>query len=513
MASAERQILPVNSMFAEPAIDAVRRDDGAIILRSRTPLAPAARCSGEWLEHWARSVPDRTFLAERRGDGWTGLTYGETRAQVRAAAAWMLAQGLGPDRPLAILSDNSIAHAVLALAAQHVGVPVSAISPAYSLMSTDHEKLRAMIRLLDPGAIFVAQRAPFAPALSAIESLHRATIIAGGLALACVFMATVQSATTLLIGFGLLRGAAIGGLSLVSQQVVNLWFVRRRGIAAAAASLGLAAGSLTFPKLIDTLIALCGWRGAYLALAGLVALTILPVAAALFRDRPEKFGLSTDAGLPPATEEPREEPSFTRGQALRTGVFWLLCAAGFLTNAIGTAFLLNHFSIMRTAGIAHNDALLLLSLLAGFQAVATLGTGFLVDRHEPRQLVPLAMFLLALASALPAFGSGIAVSVLYTLSLGGAYGSQQAISAAGYAQYFGRDHLGAIRGSSFVFGIAGAAFGPLPFAASIDWTGSYAAVLIGCSALCILCGAGAFAVKRPSSSVESAMNCKARVTP
>ncbi|MDU6750489.1 MAG: AMP-binding protein, partial [Bradyrhizobium sp.] len=179
MASAERQILPVNSMFAEPAIDAVRRDDGAIILRSRTPLAPAARCSGEWLEHWARSVPDRTFLAERRGDGWTGLTYGETRAQVRAAAAWMLAQGLGPDRPLAILSDNSIAHAVLALAAQHVGVPVSAISPAYSLMSTDHEKLRAMIRLLDPGAIFVAQRAPFAPALSAIESLHRATIIAG----------------------------------------------------------------------------------------------------------------------------------------------------------------------------------------------------------------------------------------------------------------------------------------------------------------------------------------------
>ena len=59
----------------------------------------------------------------------------------------------------------------------------------------------------------------------------------------------------------------------------------------------------------------------------------------LFRDRPEKFGLSTDAGLPPAAEDPREEPSFTREQALRTGVFWLLCAAGFLTNAIGTALL------------------------------------------------------------------------------------------------------------------------------------------------------------------------------
>ncbi|WP_315813649.1 MULTISPECIES: feruloyl-CoA synthase [unclassified Bradyrhizobium] len=167
------------AMFAEPSIEAVRRDDGAIILRSRMPLQPAARCTGEWLEHWGHHFPDRTFLAERRGDNWTWLTYGETLMQVRAAAAWMLAQGLGPERPLAILSDNSIAHAVLALAAQHVGIPVCAISPAYSLMSTDHEKLRAMIRLLDPGAIFVAQREPFARALAAVDGLHRATIIAG----------------------------------------------------------------------------------------------------------------------------------------------------------------------------------------------------------------------------------------------------------------------------------------------------------------------------------------------
>jgi MFS family permease len=337
-----------------------------------------------------------------------------------------------------------------------------------------------------------------------------ATIIAGGLALACAFMATVQSAMMLLVGFALLRGAAIGGLSLVSQQVVNLWFVRRRGIAAAAASLGLAAGAMIFPKLIDGLISLYGWRGAYLALAGLVALTILPVAAALFRDRPEKFGLSTDAGLAPAAEEPREEPSFTREQALRTGVFWLLCGAGFLTNAIGTALLLNHFSIMQTAGIAYSDALLLLSLLAGVQAVATLGTGFLVDRYEPRHLVPLALLMLALASGLPAFGSGIAISVLYALSLGGAYGSQQAINSAGYAQYFGRDHLGAIRGASFVFGIAG---GPLPFAASVDWTGSYAAVLIGCCGLCLACGAAAFPVKRPSSSAKPMTHCKSERTP
>jgi hypothetical protein len=107
------------------------------------------------------------------------------------------------------------------------------------------------------------------------------------------------------------------------------------------------------------------------------------------------------------------------------------------------------------------------------------------------------MGMLALASALPAFGSGVTVSWLYALSLGGAYGSQQAINAAGYAQYFGRDHLGEIKGASFVVGIAGAALGPLPFAASIDWTKGYATVLAISCGLSLLCGAAAFVVGCP----------------
>ena len=324
-----------------------------------------------------------------------------------------------------------------------------------------------------------------------------ATIIAAALALACAYMAWIQSGIMLLLGFALLRGTAIGGLSLASQQVVNLWFVHRRGIAAAAASLGLAAGSMIFPQLIEFLISLYDWRGAFVALALLVTMTILPVVALLFRDRPEKFGLSTDAGLPPVADKTQGEPSFTRQQALRTGVFWLLNAVGFLTNAIGTALLLNHFSIMQTAGIGRTDALLLLSIAAAVQAATTLGTGALLDIYEPRRLVPLAMLTLAAASALPAFGSGVAVSWLYALCVGGAYGSQQAITAAGYAQYFGRDHLGAIRGASFIFGISGAAFGPLPFAASIDWTGGYSAVLVGSFLLCLTCSGAALVVRRP----------------
>jgi MFS family permease len=325
--------------------------------------------------------------------------------------------------------------------------------------------------------------------------------IAGALALACGCMALVQSGIMLLLGFALLRGTAIGGLGLVSQQIVNLWFVHRRGIAAAAASLGLAAGTMSFPLLTDQLISVYGWRGAYLALALLVVATMLPVAAILFRDRPETFGLATDAGLAaPVAREGWREPSFTRAEALGTGAFWLLTVAGFLTNAIGTALLLNHFSIMQAAGIARPEALQVLVLYAIVQAAVTLGTGALLDHYEPRRLVPLAMLLLGAASVLPVLGDGGAAGWLYALSLGGAYGSQQAINAAGYAQYFGRDHLGAIRGASVTFGTSGAAFGPLPFVASLDWTGSYVLALTGSAALCLGCCAASFLVGRPRIS-------------
>ncbi|MEH2618210.1 acyl-CoA synthetase (AMP-forming)/AMP-acid ligase II [Bradyrhizobium sp. AZCC 1620] len=151
------------SLFAAPAIVADRRADGSILVKSTTPLQPAARCIGDWLEHWARQAPERVFLADRASVDvpWSIVTYKDALKQVRAAAAWILAQGLSIERPLVILSDNSVEHALFALAAQHVGVPSAAISPAYSLMSKDFDKLKSMVRLLGPGAIYVSSMKPF----------------------------------------------------------------------------------------------------------------------------------------------------------------------------------------------------------------------------------------------------------------------------------------------------------------------------------------------------------------
>jgi feruloyl-CoA synthase len=169
------------TLFATPEIVADRRADGSIWLKSATPLQQGARCVGDWLDHWARQAPERIFLGERSSVDalWTTVTYQDALRQARSIAAWVLAQGLSAEHPLVVLSDNSIDHALFALATMHVGVPIAAISPAYSLVSKDFDKLKSMISLLDPGAIYVSSMKAFAPALTAIKSRHAAKIVCG----------------------------------------------------------------------------------------------------------------------------------------------------------------------------------------------------------------------------------------------------------------------------------------------------------------------------------------------
>ena len=154
--------------FAPAAVDVERRADGTMVLRSPQPLGPRARCVTEWLVGWAAAAPARTFLAERDGDGWRTVSYREAHDAVRAIGQALLDRGLGPARPVAILSDNGVDHALLALGAMHVGVPVAPISPAYSLMSKDFGKLAHVFGLVRPGLVFAADPARFASALAAV---------------------------------------------------------------------------------------------------------------------------------------------------------------------------------------------------------------------------------------------------------------------------------------------------------------------------------------------------------
>ncbi len=167
-------------LFAAPAMDVRRRDDGALILSNPVPLQPYGRCVGESLEYWGRQAPERAFLQERAANGgWQGVSYAQALDKVRRIGAWLLRRGAGPERPVCVLSDNSVAHGLLMLACLHVGIPYAAVSPAYSLVSKDHAKLKNLIERLSPDIIYTEGAARFAPAMQALQGLHGALWVVG----------------------------------------------------------------------------------------------------------------------------------------------------------------------------------------------------------------------------------------------------------------------------------------------------------------------------------------------
>lgn len=150
------------------AVNVERRADATLTLRAPQPLGPYPNKLTERLEHWARTTPDRVFMAQRDGDKWRSITYAQALTSARAIGEALLKRNLSPERPIVILSGNDIEHALLGLAAIYVGVPYAPLSPAYSLVSQDFARLRAIFDLITPGLVFAADRKTFARAIDTI---------------------------------------------------------------------------------------------------------------------------------------------------------------------------------------------------------------------------------------------------------------------------------------------------------------------------------------------------------
>ena len=170
---------PLRSIaYAAPRIVCERADDGSLRCRSSETLAPHHPSLARLFHAAVERKPEGLFLAERpAGGAWRKLTYATARQIVDALAQGLLERGLSAERPIMILSGNSIDHALLTLAGHTAGIPVAPISVAYSLQSQDHAKLKHIAELLDPGLVYVADTGPFAKALAALD-LTKAELVA-----------------------------------------------------------------------------------------------------------------------------------------------------------------------------------------------------------------------------------------------------------------------------------------------------------------------------------------------
>jgi len=164
--------------WLERDIAVERRPDGVIVLKSRIPLKPYEKHIPASLTKWALAQPDRIWLAQRAGADrqWRKLSYGEAKRTVDALTQALLDLKLKPGSPVAILSGNSIEHALMTQAAMQARFPAAPVSPAYSLMSHDHVKLKYLFDLIRPAVVMVQDGPSFEKALKALD-LDGVTIV------------------------------------------------------------------------------------------------------------------------------------------------------------------------------------------------------------------------------------------------------------------------------------------------------------------------------------------------
>ena len=241
--------------FLPVDLEVERRSDGAIVMRSRIPLRDFEPCLPRVLAAQAERLGDKAYLVQRRGPqrAWTPHSYAQTKRDTDAIAQWLLDRRIPRDRPILLLSGNSIAHALVKLGGMAAGVPACPVSSNYGLMDSNLARLRHVVQLTRPGVVFVEQARPFARALEQVD-FGDATILTatpedaprGAVSLADVLATPVTNAVAQRIAT--LRGDDHAAYMLTSgstgppKAVVQTFANIAANIAQALQTIGSAAG-------------------------------------------------------------------------------------------------------------------------------------------------------------------------------------------------------------------------------------------------------------------------------
>jgi MFS family permease len=312
------------------------------------------------------------------------------------------------------------------------------------------------------------------------------------LGLAALWMSEVTNQLGVYAGFSALRMFGQGSLGLVPSSLVALWFVRKRGRATAIAGLGMVMSQALFPPLIHTLNTQIGWRQTWVVLGIIVWVVLIPVAVVFVRRTPESIGLLPDGAPPPS---PAQAPQATGGvtqrftirsgpddwtlrEALRTRTFWLVFLAAGSQSLVSTALIFHQVAVLDSRGLSAGVSAVVLSVMGPVSLAGAMAGGFLSDRFPNRLLLLAGQAILGVGVLLAILMDQTWQALIYGGVIGFSSGSVITVAAVIWPNYYGRKHLGSIRGAATMAMVAGAALGPLPFALTFDLTGSYTSVLV-----------------------------------
>lgn len=317
--------------------------------------------------------------------------------------------------------------------------------------------------------------------------------------IACWVTSVAQGWWSLFLAFGLLRMLGPGALSLLSSNTLPFWFERRLGMVEGLRNVGMAVAMASIPALNLWLVTSLGWRGSYMIMGSVVWLTLFPIIAIWFRNAPEDIGQAIDGthrrmsrgarakgessrGGSVSAPEPDSRPvtmwGMTLGETLRTKEFWIV-ACGTATNGlVHTALFFCMVPIFDERGFAASDVAATLTVFAVSLAIMQFVGGALADRLPARVLLVFGMLSLSLAVALLFVASSPMTAHLAGATLGIGQGIFFGVSQPLWARYFGRTHIGKIRGALMTFNVASSSLGPLYAGVTRDWQGDFSLALV-----------------------------------
>lgn len=328
--------------------------------------------------------------------------------------------------------------------------------------------------------------------------------------LSCIFMGFVQNALMLALGFILIRMLGQGSLGLVSQTVINQWWVRKRGTVMGISGLIMSLiGMGVFPTLVFALISTYDWRIAFGILGMAVLLLMMPVGLLFFRNKPEEYQLHPDGMTIPVSNEllmvddlHTIEENWTLSEAIKTRVFWILVIGTASFAFLGTGIFFHLVSIFDTQGLSAALAASVFVPVSIAAALSTLLGGYLADHFPLKYLLAFSLVMQAVSLFSVKILSGPGTAILFGVILGASMGISRTVGTVVWPAFYGRANLGSIYGFISAIGIVGAAIGPLPFGLVFDKTGSYQSVLVISAVVSILLGVLSLSIQKPTKSIQ-----------
>ncbi|GAA4442601.1 MFS transporter [Bremerella cremea] len=363
------------------------------------------------------------------------------------------------------------------------------------------------------GTILAAFPVPWIGALADKWGLRKTvTLVIVLFGLACMLMSQVQDFYSLFIAFLAIRTLGQGSLTLLATNTADMWFQRKLGFANGIRNLSAPIAFGTFPIITIALINWLGWQHAYFALGIGIWVVMFPVLVFVFRNHPEEIGQLPDGEKRIPRKEGEAEPirpgfllpQLSLGDALQTRAFWIVLSFMTMWGMIGTALMFMVVPYVESRGLTEEDTQVIFWTMAVSMACCQFLGGILADYFKLHYLLVIGSMLLGVGVLVYMSIDSVMMAGVYGLTFGIAQGVASAGSNSLLARYYGRAHLGKIKGFQMMTIVAGSAAGPFLLSKSKELFGAYDYALWMFATMLVVQGVACFFATPPAARSEVA---------